>query len=64
MASYRIYVLDPDDRIAAELEEPFPSDWAAIRCAEVAKIGQYAAEVWRGRHLVRRIGGALNLLPV
>ncbi|HEY8572162.1 hypothetical protein [Phenylobacterium sp.] len=61
MSCYRIYVLDQKDRIAAELEEPFASDRAALVCAEVARIGQYAAEVWKGEQLVGRLGGVLPL---
>ena len=61
MGRYRIYVLDAEDRVAAELEQGFPSERAALVCAEVARIGQYAAEVWRGERLVRRLGGPLTL---
>jgi hypothetical protein len=61
MPRYRIYLLDQEDRVAAELEERFPSDGAALVCAEIARIGQYAAEVWKGERLVRRLGGALKL---
>ena len=48
-------------RIAASLEEPFASDSAALKCAWVAAVGQYAAEVWKGERLIARLGGALNL---
>lgn len=61
MARYRIYVLDAKDRIAAQLEELFASDRAALVCADVARFGQYAAEVWTGGRLVGRLGGALKL---
>lgn len=61
MARYRIYVLDDEDRVAAELEQGFPSEGAALICAEVARIGSYAVEVWRGDLLVRRLGGPLTL---
>jgi hypothetical protein len=61
MARYRIYLLDGEDKIAGELEAPFVSDAAALVCAEVARIGQYAAEVWTGARLVERLGGVLKL---
>ena len=61
MARYRIYVLDAKDRIAAQLEELFASDRAALTCADIARLGQYAAEVWAGERLVGRLGGALEL---
>ena len=61
MNRYRIYLLDQEDRVAAELDEPFPTERAALVCAEIARIGQYAAEVWKGEHLIHRLGGALNL---
>ena len=61
MSRYRIYLLDTKDRVAAELEEGFASDGAALVCAEIARIGQYAAEVWKGERLIGRLGGALKL---
>jgi hypothetical protein len=61
MSRYRIYLLDTKDRVAAELEEGFANDRAALVCAEIARIGQYAAEVWKGERLIGRLGGALKL---
>jgi hypothetical protein len=61
MSCYRIYVLDVQERIAASLEEPFASDSAALKCAWIAAVGQYAAEVWKGERLIARLGGALKL---
>lgn len=61
MSRYRIYLLDGEDRIAAELEERFASERAAVVCAEMARSGQYAAEVWTGERLVERLGGGLKL---
>jgi hypothetical protein len=61
MSRYRIYVLDRLERIAASLEEAFEGDQQALKCARIASIGQYAAEVWHGPRLVARLGGQLQL---
>jgi hypothetical protein len=61
MSRYRIYVLDQLERIAASLEEVFEGDSAALKCARLAAVGQYAAEVWNGERLVARLGGQLRL---
>jgi len=59
--SYRIYVLNPQDRIADQIEGPFETDRAALERAEDAMTGGYAAEVWQGDRLVGRLGGQLEL---
>ena len=56
MASYRIYVLDSDDRIAAVVEREIENDVAATRAAEALRGDSSAAEVWRGAELVTRTG--------
>ena len=56
MDFYRIYVLNPEDRIARRFEQDFPSDQAAIERAEDISAGQHAAEVWAGERLVARLG--------
>jgi hypothetical protein len=56
MASYRIYVLDSDDRIAATVEREIENDAAATRAAEALRGDCSAAEVWRGAELVTRTG--------
>jgi hypothetical protein len=61
MSRYRIYILDRLERIAASLEEAFEGDQQAVKCAKVASVGQYAAEVWNGPRLVARLGGQLQL---
>lgn len=61
MTSYRIYVLNRQDRIYDRLEGEFPNDRAALEYAEETLGGRYAAEVWDGGRLVGRLGGALAL---
>jgi hypothetical protein len=56
MTNYRIYVLNPQERIAEKFEDAFPSDRAALERAEDVRAGQYAAEVWDGDRLVARLG--------
>lgn len=59
--SYRIYVLNPQDRIADQIEAEFETDGAAMERAADAMDGLYAAEVWQGDRLVGRLGGQLEL---
>lgn len=61
MNTYRIYVLDPEDRVADIVETRFPDDRRALEAAEDLSVGQYAAEVWAGERLVARLGGELCL---
>ena len=56
MTSYRIYLLDSDDRIAAVVEREMESDDAAMHAAEALRGDSSAAEVWRGAELVTRTG--------
>lgn len=56
MTSYRIYLLDSDDRIAAVVEREMESDDAAMHAAEALRGDSPAAEVWRGAELVTRTG--------
>lgn len=59
--TYRIYVLNSQDRTADLIEAAFESDQAALTRAEAAMDGRYAAEIWRGECLVARLGGQLEL---
>lgn len=61
MISYRIYVLNLQDRIADQIEAAFETDRAALDRAADAMDGLYAAEVWQGDRLVGRLGGQLDL---
>jgi len=56
MVSYRIYLLDSDDRVAAVVEREMESDAAATRAAEALRGEASAVEVWRGAELVTRTG--------
>ncbi|HEY2050954.1 MAG TPA: hypothetical protein VGH03_16570 [Caulobacteraceae bacterium] len=56
MPSYRIYVLDSDDRIASVVERDLEDDAAATLVAETLRGDFSAAEVWRGADLVVRTG--------
>ncbi|MCR5877085.1 hypothetical protein [Phenylobacterium sp. J367] len=61
MTDYRIYVLNQDERVAAELEQAFCNDNAALEKAEDAYAGHYAAEVYDGDRLVARLGAPFDL---
>jgi hypothetical protein len=61
MNLYRIYVLNPEERVAEKFEDAFPSDRAALERAEDISAGQYAAEVWDGERLVARLGGEFRI---
>jgi hypothetical protein len=56
MASYRIYVLDAEDRIASVVERELQDDATATVAAEALRGDFSAAEVWRGADLVVRTG--------
>jgi hypothetical protein len=57
MDSYRLYVLDRQDRVEDAIENDFADDGAALAEAEAVRKGEYAVEVWTGRRLVGRLGG-------
>ena len=61
MIGYRIYVLNRDEQVAAELEAQFANDNAALETAEDAYAGHYAAEVYEGERLVGRLGEPFKL---
>jgi hypothetical protein len=61
MNTYRIYVLNAEDRVAEIVENNFDGDRQALETAEDLSAGQYAAEVWDGERLVARLGGELSL---
>lgn len=61
MNHYRIYVLNPQERVSEKFEDAFPSDRAALECAEDVRGGAYAAEVWDGERLVARLGGEFRI---
>lgn len=61
MRRYRIYVLNPQDRVALSSEREFACDNDALAHAERNRDGYYAVEVWRGPQLVGRLGGEFSL---
>jgi hypothetical protein len=61
MNTYRIYVLNPEERVAEVIEDAFATDLEALKTAEDLSIGQYAAEVWDGERLVARLGSEFSL---
>lgn len=61
MDTYRIYILNKEDRISGKMERAFPNDREALKIARDLSAGQYAAEVWAGERLVARMGGELCL---
>lgn len=62
MSSYRLYLLDPHERIASISEHEFASDDDARAAAAAAlQEDHYAAEVWEGDRLVDRLGGEFSL---
>lgn len=56
MKSYRLYLLNRDDRISDAMEGLFADDDEALAQAEAARNGYYAVEVWHGARLVARLG--------
>ncbi|WP_421930579.1 hypothetical protein [Phenylobacterium sp.] len=61
MKQYRLYVLNPEERVAATREAPFPDDITALKEATEMRADQYAVEVWMGERLVGRVGGEFSL---
>lgn len=61
MTSYRLYVLNPQERIASALEEQFVDDARALAQARAVRDDNYAVEVWSGERLVGRIGGEFRI---
>ncbi|MDO8377600.1 MAG: hypothetical protein V4597_11925 [Pseudomonadota bacterium] len=61
MKQYRLYVLNPEERVAATCEAPFPDDITALKEATEMRADQFAVEVWIGERLVGRVGGEFSL---
>ncbi|WP_304217902.1 hypothetical protein [Phenylobacterium aquaticum] len=61
LSPYRIYVLTPQERISDAQEADYADDQAALDAAQALKGDRFAAEVWSGERLVRRIGGEFSL---
>lgn len=61
MNSYRIYLLNAQERIAAASESVHADDTAALSQAEGLRGDHHAAEVWEGSRLVGRVGGEFSL---
>jgi hypothetical protein len=60
MATYRIYLLDPEDRVTSVEERDFESERAAAQAAEARLPGGAAAEVWREADLIFRAGAVFS----
>jgi len=61
MNSYRLYVLNRQERIAEALVREHASDADALRSAETVQGDHHAVEVWEGARLVGRLGGEFSL---
>ena len=61
MTSYRIYVLNRQERIAQSLVREHLNDDDALALAETARADYHAVEVWEGSRLVGRLGGEFSL---
>jgi hypothetical protein len=63
MALYEIRTLMTRSRVSLISYGDFPSDLAAIMAARSLLRGGEAFEVWRGEHLVYRIGAPVEYKP-
>ncbi|HPA40021.1 MAG TPA: hypothetical protein PLV04_14830 [Phenylobacterium sp.] len=61
MNRYRIYVLNPQERISDAQEGEYPDDQAALTAAADLCGDRFAVEVWSGERLVDRLGGEFRL---
>lgn len=61
MNSYRIYLLNEQERIAEASEARHADDSSALSEAEGLRGDHHAAEVWEGSRLVGRVGGEFSL---
>lgn len=61
MNSYRLYLLNQQERIAEALVREHASDEDALASAISAQADHHAVEVWDGARLVGRIGGEFSL---
>lgn len=61
MNSYRLYLLNRQERIAEALVREHASDRDALDCAHALQGDHHAVEVWEGARLVGRIGGEFAL---
>lgn len=61
MNSYRLYVLNRQERIAEAMVRDHANDQDALDGAHGLQGEHHAVEVWDGARLVGRIGGAFSL---
>ena len=61
MNSYRLYLLNRQERIAEALVREHLSDADALQGAEAVQGDHHAVEVWEGARLVGRLGGEFSL---
>lgn len=61
MNQYRLYVLNPEELVAATREAQFPDDISALKEAVDLRADQFAVEVWMGERLVGRVGAEFRL---
>jgi hypothetical protein len=61
MKSYRLYLLNQEDRVTDALEVLFENDDEALAKARKAGQQHYAVEVWNGGRLVGRLGEEFQL---
>lgn len=61
MNSYRLYLLNRQERIDQALVREHPNDEAALKGAVVLQDGHHAVEIWEGARLVGRLGGEFSL---
>ncbi|MES2722213.1 MAG: hypothetical protein V4656_03575 [Pseudomonadota bacterium] len=61
MNQYRLYVLNPEELVAATREAQFPDDISALKEAVDLRADQFAVEVWMGERLVGRVGAEFSL---
>jgi hypothetical protein len=61
MNSYRLYLLNRQERVDQALVREHPNDEAAVQGAIVLQPGHHAVEIWEGARLVGRLGGEFSL---
>lgn len=61
MNSYRLYLLNQQERIAEAMVREHASDQDALELAHGLQGEHHAVEVWEGARLVGRIGGDFAL---
>lgn len=61
MNSYRLYLLNRQERIAEALVREHQNDEDALQGAARLKGEHHAIEIWQGARLVGRLGGEFSL---